>query len=156
MLAFVHWMLLHLTTKSQLQETWYSADLKLLYIIHLLKMLYSSNLSFCESSGKIFQCTLLLLWQWPSLNLPAWYIQIGGKNIHSSSGPSLRNISHIHKWEILHGEGCPRQPRFLVKCEWHSLWYLTLMPGAVSLSDQWRRLHESSYLYRVEWPGTLC
>ena len=70
------------------------------------------------------------------------------KNNHSSSGPSLRNISHIHKLEILHGEGCPRQPRFLVKCEWHSLWYLTSMPGTVSLSDQGRRLHESSYLYR--------
>ena len=70
------------------------------------------------------------------------------ENNHSSSGPSLRNISHIHKWEILHGECCLRQPRFLEKCEWHSLWYLTLMPDAVSLSDQGRRLHESSYLYR--------
>ena len=48
-----------------------------LYVIHLLKMLYSSNLSLCESSGKNIECTLLLLWHYPSLNLPAWYI--GGK-----------------------------------------------------------------------------
>ena len=32
-----------------------------------------------ESSGKIIECTLLLLWHYPSLDLPAWYIQIGGK-----------------------------------------------------------------------------
>ena len=85
MLAFACWML-YLTPKSQLQERWYSADLAWstlfflkLYIIHLLKMLYSSNLSLCESSGKIIECTLLLLWHYPSLNRPAWYIQIGGK-----------------------------------------------------------------------------
>ena len=50
-----------------------------LYIIHLLNMLYSSNLSLCECSGKIIGYTLLLLWHDPSFNLPAWYKQIGGK-----------------------------------------------------------------------------
>ena len=117
----------------------------MLCILHLLKMLYSSNLSLSDSSGKILECTLSLLWHYPSLIFPYEIYKLVGKN--SSSGPSLGNISHVHEWERQHGEGCPRRSRFLVKCEWHSLWYLTLVAGAVSLSDQGRRLHESWYLY---------
>ena len=75
------------------------------------------------------------------------------KNIHSNSGPSLGNISHIHEWERHHGEGCNRWSRFFVKCEWHSLWYLTSVPGAISLSERGRRLHEAWYLHR-ESSGT--
>ena len=119
----------------------------ILYIIHLLNMLYSSNLSLCESSGKIIECTLLLLWHYPSLNLPAWYIQIGGK----TTIPVL-----VLPWGIFHiftsGRYCMvRAVRSNQDSLWNvngTLWYLTLMPGAVSLSDQERRLHESSYLYR--------
>ena len=46
------------------------------------------------------------------------------KNIHSNSGPSLGNISHIHEWERHHNGGCRRRSRFLVKCEWHcDIWH---------------------------------
>ena len=48
-------------------------------ILSICYILYSSNLSLCESSGIIIECTLLLLWHYRSLNLPAWYIQIGGQ-----------------------------------------------------------------------------
>ena len=89
MMAFACWMLLYLTTKSQLQERWYFADLawrstllinrKCCVFLHLLKILYSSNISLSDSSGKIPEYTLLLLWHYLSLKLPIWYIQIGRK-----------------------------------------------------------------------------
>ena len=121
-------------------------------ISHLRKMLYSSNLSLCGSSWKILECTVSFVTL--PISQPSHTIYTNWwKNIHSNSDPSLGNISHIQEWERHHGEGCRRRSRFLVKCEWHSLWYLASVPGAISLSDWGRRLHESWYLYK-ESSGT--
>ena len=111
----------------------------MLCISHLLKILYSSNLSLVHSVALV----TLPISQLFHMIYTHWR-----KNNHSSSGPSLGNISHIHEWERQHGESCLRRSRFLVKYEWHSRWYLTLVPGAISMRDQGRRLHESSYLHR--------
>ena len=48
-------------------------------VFYISSMLYSSNISLSDSSGKIPEYTLLLLWHYPSLKLPIWYIQIGRK-----------------------------------------------------------------------------
>ena len=156
MLAFVHWMLLYLTTKSQLQERWYFADLawRSTLFINRKNCVFPSlkDAIFIkpeslwvqlENSWLHFVSLVTLPISQPSHTMYTNWL----KNIHSNSGPSLGNISHIHEWERHHGEGCRRRPRFLVKCEWHSLWYLTSVPWAISLSDQGRRLHESWYLY---------
>ena len=74
-----------------------------LYVIHLLKMLYSSNLSLCESSGKNIECTLLLLWHYPSLNPYLKHDILVEKHPFQFWSFLMRNISHIHEWEILHG-----------------------------------------------------
>ena len=155
MMAFACWMLLYLTTKSQLQERWYFADLawrSTLLINRKCCVFYISSRSYIHPTlalvtlvGK-FLSTLCCSYGTTYLSsFPYDIYKLVGKN--SSSGPSLGNISHVHEWERQHGEGCPRRSRFFVKCEWHSLWYPTLVAGAVPLSDRGRWLHESSYLY---------
>ena len=163
MLAFAYWMLLYLTTKSQLQETWYLADLAWRWTLFINRKYCVFPISescyihqtwvFVGPVGKFlsalcFSCNTTHLSNFPH------DIHKLVENIHFNSGPSLRNISHIHEWERHHGEGCRRRSRFLVKCEWHSLWYLTSVPGAISLSDRGRRFHESWCLYR-ESSGTV-
>ena len=64
-----------------------------LYVIHLLKMLYSSNLSLCESSGKKYWVHSVALVTLP-IPQPSCMIY-WWKNNHSSSGPSLWGIFHI-------------------------------------------------------------
>ena len=155
-LAFALWML-YLTTQSQLQERWYFADLALRSTLFINRkccvFLISERCYILQtwvfvgpvgkfSSALCFSCNTTHLSTFPH------DIHKLVENIHSNSGPSLGNISHIHKWERHHGEGCRRWSKFLVKCEWHSRWYLTSVPGAISLSDRGRRLHESWYLCR--------
>ena len=69
-----------------------------LYAIHLLKMLYSSNLSLCESSGKILECTC-------DTTHPSTFRHdiLVEKQPFQFWSFLMRNISHIHEWEILHG-----------------------------------------------------
>ena len=90
---------------------------------------------------------LLHLWHYPSPNLPTSDIQIGGK----TAIPVL-----VLAWGIFHiftsGKDSMMRAVWLDQDSlWNvngTLWYLTLVSGATSLSDRGRRLHESSYLYR--------
>ena len=83
-------------------------------------------------SALCFSCNITHLSTFPHDIINWW------KNIHSNY-----EWEKHHEWERHHSEGCRRRSRFLVKCEWHSMWYLTSVPGAISLSDRGRRLHES-------------
>ena len=163
MLAFARWMLLYLTTKSQLQEIWYSTDLRWstlfssfkLYVIHLLKMLYSANPSLCESSGEIIEYTLLLLWHYPSLNLPAWYIG-GKKTIPVLVLPyeeyfTYSRVGDTAWWGLSEAIKIP--------CEmWMALSVISNINARCCITE-WPREEIAWILIsvqRVEWPGTLC
>ena len=162
MLAFARWMLLYLTTNSQLQERWYSTDLGWstlfffkLYAIHLLKMLYSANLSLCESSGKIIECTLLLLWHYPSLNLPAWYF--GGKTtipVLVLPYEEYFTYSRVGDTAWLGLSEATQIP-----CEmWMALSVISNINARCCITE-WPREEIAWILIsvqRVEWPGTLC
>ena len=129
---------------------------KLLYITHLLKMLYSSNPSLCESSGKIIECTLLLLWHYPSLNLPTWYIQIGGKQPFQfwSFLEEYFTYSQLGDtaWWVL-------SETTKIPCEmWMALSLISNINARCCITE-WPREEITRILIsvqRVEWPGTFC
>ena len=128
-----------------------------LYIIHLLKMLYSSNLSLCESSGKIIECTLLLLWHYPSVNHPAWYIQIDGKTtipvlVHPYDEYFTYSlVGDIAWWALSEATKIP--------CEmWMALFVISNINARCCITE-WPREEIAWILIsvqKVEWPDTLC
>ena len=126
-----------------------------LYAIHLLKMLYSSNLSLCESSGKILECTLLLLWHYPSLNLPAWYI--GGKTaIPVLVLPYEEYFTHSRVGDTA-WLGLSEATQ--IPCEMLMALSVISNINARCCVTEWPREEIAWILIsvqRVKWPGTLC
>ena len=113
---------------------------KMVWIPHLQKMLYSSNLSLCESSWKILECTLFPLLHYPSLNLPTWYTQIGGKT-------SITIL--VLPWGIFHIFTSERDIMVrAVKNDQDSLWHVN-----DTLCDIW---HQCQGLYHWVTEGGDC
>ena len=126
-----------------------------LYVIHLLKMLYSANPSLCESSGKIIEYTLLLLWHYPSLNLPARHI--GGKTtIPVLVLPYEEYLTYSRVGDTAR-LGLSRATQ--IRCEmWMALSVITDINARCCIT-KWPREEIAWILIsvqRVEWPGTLC
>ena len=169
MLAFSRWMLLYVTTQSPLQERWYFADLawrstlfinRKCFIFPISKRCYIHQTwvfvgpvgkflsAFCSSCNTTHLSTSHTIYT-------NWW-----KNIHSNSGPSLGNISHIHEWERHHGEGWRRRSKFRVNCEWHSV--ISDISGRGNITE-WPREEIAwilLFVQRVKWyckaPFTNC
>ena len=161
MLAFARWMLLYLTTKSQLQERWYSTDLGWSALFFLIvcypspKDAIFSNPSLCESSGKIIEYTLLLLWHYPSLNLPAWHI--GGKT--TIPVLVLPYEEYFTCSQVGDTAWLGLSETTQIPCEmWMALSVITDINARRCITE-WPREEIAWILIsvqRVEWPGTLC
>ena len=126
-----------------------------LYVIHLLKMLYSANPGLCESSGKIIEYTLLLLWHYPSLNLPAWHI--GGKTTIPVLVLPYEEYFTYSRVGDTAWLGLSRATQ--IPCEmWMALSVITDINARCCITE-WPREEIAWILIsvqRVEWPGTLC